>query len=132
MKLWDYEDLVEMLNIYISKAPIRVKYLRLNEAGDFPDQKSVDTWNRISIYLREQYGIKTYCYTCRNDLDFSNVNFAVNASRLDIEAKRHYLCIDKDKFEKLPSNVVKCCGDCNKCKLCYDSNYEGIIFVKKH
>ena len=31
-----------MLMYYILYSPVQIKYVRLNEAGDFPNQQSVD------------------------------------------------------------------------------------------
>lgn len=36
-----------MLLYYILYAPIKIKYVRLNEAGDFPDKQTVERWSRI-------------------------------------------------------------------------------------
>lgn len=121
-----------MLSAYIENAPITIKYVRLNEAGDFPNQQSIDQWSEISLWLWDTYRIKTYCYTCREDLNFSNVHFIVNSSSLAIRAHRWFLCTSKEDFEKLPKKAVKCAGDCRKCSLCYDSKYRGIIYCKQH
>lgn len=132
MYLWTDDELKEMLELYILNAPVQIKYIRLNEAGDFPNQNSVDRWNKLSRYFEEKYKIKTYCYTCRNDLNFIDVHFAVNASRTDIKADRYFLCVSKNTFDNLPNNVVTCKGNCRICKLCYDSNYKGRIYCKQH
>lgn len=129
---WSINDWMEMLKIYIENAPQKIKYIRLNEAGDFPNQYIVQQWNDLADWLYKHYNIKVYCYTAREDLDFSNVNFAVNASSNNIKANRYFLCTDKVQFDKLPNNTVKCKGDCRKCKICYDSNYKGIIYCKQH
>ena len=132
MNLWDDSDIKELLTYYIVHSPTKIKYVRLNEAGDFPNQSSVERWNNISNWLEKTFNIKTYCYTCRSDLDFSNVRFAVNASNQQMNAQRYFSCLDKVNYEKLPNNAVKCKGDCRKCSLCYASNYKGIIYVKQH
>lgn len=36
-----------MLIHYIIYSPIKIKYVRLNEAGDFPDQQSIERWSKI-------------------------------------------------------------------------------------
>ena len=44
--------------------------LRFNESGDFWEQECVDKATHIARVLKK-YGIRTYCYTARKDLDFS-------------------------------------------------------------
>lgn len=132
MYFWTDDDLKKMLECYIVNSPIQIKYVRLNEAGDFPDQKSVNRWDRIGKWLYDTFNIKTYCYTCRSDLDFTNVHFIVNASLLNMKAHRWFICTDFNTMKTLPKNSVICKGDCKKCKLCYDSNYQGIIYCKQH
>jgi hypothetical protein len=122
-----------MLSLYIDNSPVKIKYLRLNEAGDFPDQRSVNRWSMLSDWLNDKYGIKVYCYTCRLDLDFSKATFAVNGSNEEINnAKRFFICVDKDEYESLPEHSVTCKGNCRLCKLCYDSKYKGVIYCKQH
>lgn len=123
---------MEMLLYYIIYSPVKIKYVRLNEAGDFPNQQSVDRWSRIGRWLYKVFGIKTYCYTCREDLNFKGVNFIVNASSPKIKAHRWFFCIDRNKFNQLPKESVKCNGNCRNCKLCYDSKYQGVIYCKQH
>ena len=91
-----------------------------------------NTFFQIEMFINEAFNIKTYCYTAREDLDFSNVYFAVNASSQNIKANRYFLCTDKQTFDNLPNRTIKCKGDCKKCSICYDSNYKGIIYCKQH
>lgn len=132
MHLWNDEDIKEMLMYYILNSPVKIKYIRLNEAGDFPNQQSIERWSKISLWSYRVFNIKTYCYTCREDLNFKKVNFIVNSSSPKIKAHRWFFCIDKVQYEQLPNNSVKCKGDCSICKLCYDSKYQGIIYCKQH
>lgn len=129
---WTIADWKDILRVYIQNAHKSIKYVRLNEAGDFPSQEMVNIFNELSNWLYGTFNIKTYCYTAREDLDFSNVYFAVNASNENIKANRYFLCTDKQIFDNLPHNTVKCKGDCKKCRICYDSNYKGIIYCKQH
>lgn len=132
VKSWSINNWKDILKVYIENSPKTIKYIRLNEAGDFPSQEVVNMFNELSKWLYETFNIKTYCYTAREDLDFSNVCFAVNASNKNIKANRYFLCTDKQVFDNLPHNTVKCKGDCKKCRICYDSNYKGIIYCKQH
>lgn len=132
VKSWSINNWKDILKVYIENSPKTIKYIRLNEAGDFPSQEVVNMFNELSKWLYGTFNIKTYCYTAREDLDFSNVCFAVNASNKNIKASRYFLCTDKQVFDNLPHNTVKCKGDCKKCRICYDSNYKGIIYCKQH
>lgn len=132
VKSWSINNWKDILKVYIENSPKTIKYIRLNEAGDFPSQEVVNMFNELSNWLYGTFNIKTYCYTAREDLDFSNVYFAVNASNKNIKANRYFLCTDKQVFDNLPHNTVKCKGDCKKCRICYDSNYKGIIYCKQH
>lgn len=133
MQQWTEDDIKGMLDCYITNAPLAIKYVRLNEAGDFFDQQTVNRWSNISNWLFEKFNIKTYCYTCRGDLNFDNVSFSVNSSTSNIKsADRWFFCIDKKQFDQLPKKSVTCKGNCRLCKLCYDSNYHGIIYCRQH
>ena len=50
--------------------------LRISEAGDFHSQEDVDKAEKIAMLLN-RYGIKTYCYTSRSDLDFSKIRHLI-------------------------------------------------------
>lgn len=132
MYFWEEDDIKEMLMYYIMYSPTKIKYVRLNEAGDFPNQTSVDMWSRISKWLYKLFKIKTYCYTCRSDLNFKNVNFIVNGSNPNVRTNRWFFCVNKDQFNKLPKSSIKCIGNCRICKLCYESSYQGVIYCKQH
>ena len=47
-----------------------IKYLRFSEAGDFKDVESMRKLDDLACYLKETYGIVTYGYTARIDLDY--------------------------------------------------------------
>lgn len=132
MQLWSDEQLKEILTVYIQNAPHTIKYIRLNEAGDFLDQESVNRWSNIAEWAFNTFNIKTYCYTCREDLDFSDVKFSVNGSKPSINSDRHFICLNVNDFRNLPKGTVVCKADCKICKLCYDSNYKGVIYCKQH
>jgi len=60
---------------FISRSILKPKpftALRFNEAGDFHSQSCVDKAEKIARILK-RYGVISYCYTCRSDLDFSRV-----------------------------------------------------------
>lgn len=132
MSIWSETELYNLLCSYIDASSTPIKYLRLNEAGDFRSQDDITMWNNISKLLHNKYNIKTYCYTCHNDLDFSQASFSVNGSRSDINCTRHFICVDNQTFLSLPKGAVTCEGNCRICKLCYDSSYTGTIYCKQH
>ena len=55
----------------ISARRIKVTHFRVSESGDFHTQKCVDKFATIANLLKG-HGIRTYAYTCRHDLDFSD------------------------------------------------------------
>lgn len=65
-------------------------------------------------------------------MDFSDVKFSVNGSKPSINADRHFICLTVNDFRNLPKGTVVCKADCKICKLCYDSNYKGVIYCKQH
>jgi len=93
----------------------RIDYLRINEAGDFRSQSDVEKAAKLANYILE-YGIKTYCYTARSDLNFSVVNpeaLTINGSGFMVH--NMYKVIPAEKLNK---NGVVCPGDCRTCSLC--------------
>ncbi len=115
---------------------VKIKQLRLNEAGDFRDQEQVRQWNRIAGRLKREHGITTYTYTARNDLDFSRApNLIVNASNPGTRgACRRFICTEGKVFDKLElgSNEAKCPGDCTICNLCSTRNRIKRIYCRRH
>ncbi len=102
-----------------TKEKNKLKYVRLNEAGDFRNQDDVDKASKIAELLK---GIlKVYTYTARSDLDFSETssNLVVNGSgfMVDNEFKA---------VEEIDESKTKCNGDCRECDLCKNSNKKKI------
>lgn len=46
-------DIIDLMNAYIEDAPEKIKLCRLNEAGDFRDQKQVRQMNRVAKHLKK-------------------------------------------------------------------------------
>ncbi len=123
----------------------RIKYLRLNESGDFHSQKCITKLDYIAGYLKASWGITTYTYTAREDLDFSKtINFIVKGSSNAVG--NNGKCIAKDKsiirhrflaarpscnrqvrFENKTFTI--CPTDCSKCMLCKEKNDINIVFA---
>ena len=106
----------------------KITVLRISESCDFQTQSDVDKAEMLAYYLSE-HGIRTYCYTARRDLDYSDCeHLVVNGSgwmahnRFQVAYKLtnpepgKWLAEDKD------GNQVECqyvCpGDCRKCSVC--------------
>jgi hypothetical protein len=110
------EFVVELLIINAFKKD-KFDKLRLNEAGDFHSQACVDKAEQIARLLKK-FGIVTYCYTSRDDLDYSKVRaLVVNASGGKIEGVTNQFVM-VPKGEKPPKGYGKCGMDCKKCNRC--------------
>ena len=96
---------------------MNLKYFRYNEAGDFHSQKCVEKLNEIAKFLKDEYKIKTYGYTARKDLDFSNVYFKVKNSNRGTNGNNGRVIVIS-KIEDLPKRCYLCPGDCGKCLIC--------------
>lgn len=114
----------------------KTTHLRLNEAGDFRNQEEVRKWNYIASRLYNKYGIGTYTYTARPDLDFSRAPFIiVNASVPGVKgAARRFICIPRDEYDNMipGPHEYKCPGDCNKCYVCSSRAFKGTIYCREH
>jgi hypothetical protein len=100
--------------------------LRLNESGDFHSQACVDKAERIATYLN-MWGIVTYCYTSRSDLDYSSVkSLRISGSGFTKEGVSNIFQI-VDREEDRPKGYGLCIGDCSKCDRCLRSGMKTAI-----
>jgi len=103
--------------------------LRFNEAGDFMTQKCVDKADKIAMYLA-RYGIKTYCYTHRSDLDYSEVkHLIISGSGFKKEGVSNIFKTVLDLKDK-PKGWSVCPMDCRNCDKCSTRGQK--IVVKMH
>lgn len=103
--------------------------IRLNEAGDFHSQKCVDKAEEIAKMLR-RFGIRVYCYTSRDDLNFSKCrHLIVSGSGFMKEGISNEFRIVYDLKDK-PKGYGVCSGDCRVCNRCTMRNLRTV--VKKH
>ena len=124
--------------IVISRMRKKPAYFRFNESGDFYDQYDVEKLDIIAGYLKKKFGIETYGYTARKDLDFSAVqNFMVKGSSNDAgnngkTIARHGQKIanqsNKPVYIEAGTVYAVCPGDCRDCKLCKVNNQVNIVF----
>ena len=114
----------------------KITKLRLNEAGDFRNQEEIKKWNNIAGRVKKDYGIDTYTYTARSDLDFSRApNIVVNGSNPNIRgAIREFRCVSSEEYNsiKCSKDMYKCPGNCRICNVCSERKFKGIIYCKKH
>lgn len=131
-KFWKKCTAEEFVEIFLkTKKNKNIKYLRINEAGDFITQKCVDKADKIAKLL-SKYNIKVCCYTARKDLNFSKkVHLVVNGSGFMVD-NEFRITYDKNNLNADRKNkIAVCIGDCNKCTLCTKS-LGMTIKVKDH
>jgi hypothetical protein len=94
-----------------------INALRFNESGDFRTQDDVTKADAIAAHLSD-YGITTYMYTSRSDLDFSNVRYLkIQGSGFHKQGLAGTFKIVQTEAE-VPENYGTCPGDCTACKRC--------------
>jgi len=119
------EFAVEFLAISVTKGkPFTA--LRFNESGDFHTQECVTKAERIARILKP-YGIVCYCYTSRDDLDYSHIE-ALRISGSGFK-KTGIVNIFKmiDKKEDRPKGYAICPGDCHICNRCQKAGMKTAI-----
>ena len=130
------KEILKLIKTYIEQAPVRIRYIRISEDGDFPDQDTLNFCDKLAGHIKAKYGIQTAAYTHRQ-LDYSGVkNIIINASDYRIQnATSYFICTDRESWAKLPegmsdgstnpggidtsNGVFKCHCDCRKCYFCY-------------
>jgi hypothetical protein len=91
--------------------------LRVNEAGDFHTQECVSKLDQIAKIL-SKYGVVTYCYTARDDLDFSKVkSLVVNGSSFMKDGIANEFRMIQEGDER-PKGMAQCPADCRICDRC--------------
>ena len=104
--------------------------IRVNESGDFHTQKCVDKLEEIAMRLR-RFGVRVYCYTSRNDLDFSKVRHTIiTGSNFKKAGISNTFRIVRDTKKERQKGESVCKGDCRGCNLCTMHNMK--IIVKRH
>jgi hypothetical protein len=100
--------------------------LRLNEAGDFHTQECIQKADKIARILKP-YGIPVYCYTSRDDLDYSHVS-ALRISGSGFK-KKGIVNVFKiiDKKEDKPKGFKLCPMDCKVCDRCQKAGLKTAV-----
>ena len=104
-----------------------IKYVRFNEAGDFWDQDDIKKLSIVAKKLKN-FGIVTYGYTARRDLDYSKAEFLVKGSGHKKGNNGMTTIISKD--QEVPEGFKLCPGSCKSCNLCMVPKSFNIAFRK--
>jgi hypothetical protein len=144
LKMLTVKELLQLVETYIECAPIRIRYIRIHEDGDFENQQIVDFCDKLAGHLKAKYGIQTTAYTHRV-LDYSNIhNMTINASSYKIKSgDRYFVVVNNEDYDKIPDGLdlsgidipmkssengekidtthgtYKCPCDCRNCMFCY-------------
>lgn len=123
--IWDNtpaEDIAYQLIEMQKHAYHKMQYLRFSESGDFKCQTDIYKMDNIARMIKP-YGLITYGYTARCDLDYSNVeNMVVNATGFMV-ANKIQLVNEYDN-----SMQLKCRNNCRICNLCKTAGNKTIYF----
>lgn len=116
---------VQFLTINAQK-PVPFNALRLNEAGDFHSQDCVDKAEKIARMLK-LYGITTYCYTSRDDLDFHKIEaLRVSGSGFKKDGVVNIFQIIDNKKDR-PRGYKICPMDCHICNRCMKAGMKTAV-----
>jgi hypothetical protein len=112
----------------ISRMNETPRYLRVGESGDFRKQHDIEKLSAISEALWYLKGVTTYCYSARNDLDFSNAHFLCKGSGHDSgnNGRVDVLLPGED-----PKNSLVCPGNCRFCDICKTRNKKH-LYIPLH
>ena len=128
-QIWKDTKVSDFCNTVIdmkSRSKVKCTSFRFNEAGDFTCQQDILKAEYVARVLYRN-GIKTYCYTARSDLDFSQCKYLiVNGSGFQPNTSNSNMFYVKgqDTWQnKLTGKNVRSCDcDCSVCDLCQVGN----------
>jgi hypothetical protein len=133
----------EIQKAFNRKLKVALKYVRVNESGDFHSAECVQKLIEIAEMLPN---VKFYTYTHRSDLITDNMyvpaNLVINTSNFSREGFNQFKAIPEIKVHKMAdiSKVKKeilnfsdlaCVGDCSICGYCKKSHGK-VIGVPLH
>ena len=93
-----------------------IKQLRLNESGDLDTQEDFTKAVKVANILWEQYGMRTYMYTARKDLNLKNFGH-LNVNGSGFMVTNNYRAVPAVPFP-LKADERECKCDCKRCNLC--------------
>ncbi len=115
--IWDKssaEDLaLDLKDVLRKKRKVPIRYLRMQEAGDFRNQADVDKTVHLADLLRG--AIRVYTYSARKDLRLpaDSTNLAINGSNFKVS--NDFKVTNKAGYEFCPKGRPSS-FDCNKCE----------------
>jgi len=134
-------DIFGLLNKY-KKAASRIKYIRLNESGDFYSQECIEKLDTIVDILSGSKfkHITFYTYTARKDLNFKKAKFLVKGSSNNVGNNGKSIARPKSELDEQGTfehgmfyykeeHFALCAGDCRECSLCKCKNGANIVFA---
>lgn len=110
--------------------PGKLKYFRFNESGDFRNQSDVIKMDAVAKYLYDNYNIKTYGYTARQDLYLPR---AGRDSKYLVITTSGYKQSGFNSFEpvdQFTGENYKCKANCAECQLCKVQHGKTIEVIK--
>jgi len=102
----------------------KIKYLRVNESGDFRNQWDVNRLSKVADALK-CYNIRLYCYTAREDLNFTKVSDNMVVCGSSFMADNEFTAVPKDY--ELQSGELICPGNCRECHACKNKNSVKVV-----
>jgi len=123
------EEFVLQFLMINARKPKKFNKIRFNEAGDFHSEDCVKKADKIAKLLKP-HGVKCYCYTSRDDLEYHFVrHLVINGSGFMLKGiPNEFRMIEK--LEDRPAGYAKCPEDCRKCDRCSIKGKK--TFVLKH
>jgi hypothetical protein len=111
------EEFVVQFLIINSRKRMKFNKIRFNEAGDFHDQAGLEKAEKIARLL-DKFGIRVYCYTSRDDLDYTKIkSLVINASGFEAPGLVNVFQM-VEKGETPPKGHARCPMDCTVCDRC--------------
>lgn len=130
-----------------SKALQAVKYLRINESGDFYGQSCIDKLDAIARDLSLCFGITVYTYTARQDLNFDKAFYfhvkgsghlkgnngktiAMPKKAITAAMVNHHEIVKQEERKGSIQNILYrvCPMDCRGCNICKERNHLNVVF----
>lgn len=129
-KQWDkfsVEEIARQMTEIIEKHGI--KYVRLNESGDFRHQDDVNKASQLADLLKGKAVV--YMYTARRDLDYSNIsdNLVVNGSGFMVD--NEFKFVPAREFGNIQPDDNVCSGNCPTCDWCKVKRGKTVL-IKQH
>lgn len=140
----DAFELAEAIQKAFSRrSRIKLKYVRVNEAGDMHSKECLEKLIQLAELLPE---IKFYTYTHRSDIVTTSKgipsNLVINTSNFKVDGLNQFAVERRVKTSSLKNNAMKvrkelrdihgpraltCIGDCSACTLCKIAHGKDIL-----